>query len=888
MSLLSFLLTYFALSVFASVCIAVEIDMSGLVVLTVLDLDSPEIIRDGLTLLRSIRLFGGSMNEATIIVGIPIASNVTVSYDNPAVARMIELGAKIEYFMAAASSLPRTMNKFGAFAILDNYDYNYFLWLDADMVVVQDPRLFLPAHRVSGEIHCVPDIYSYMVRYPRERSNTGLWNYELPSFEPLGDEGVSSPYGMCNTGMLFFDSKSIELFMRELGVLIQHVSISTRDRFLDSLLFVVVLNKLSISVDILPFSMNYMAFFEEEIMAFTNTSDIVFAHFLTTTEFYCFQTLSSGQCKCMYYNSRDPLNSLILKRFESMYESDNCLVLMGNKLPILPPHALPLSVDFATPDPRLDFGAVFYESESVDNEQAVNEAAVNAIDTPADGGSIDDVEISNLSNGLDSFESKEYRPTQDTMGTGLDASFDEQEQQQQQNQQSGEYRRVYCTQLWPPVLNSIKLQISSFDEHLQFDIVFQCGEPFTASSKATDTRGADSLVSMLNFFLNVEFTTVPLSNHLNPAHNNDTTTSTSTTASAVHSATCRSKFSVTDGIPANGAIAVRVDSGLDCDAGMVLSQYNVSIDVSLSIMTTEINLRTRTEGILAISSRMSSGSYAYSVNQLEGGKSILLPSQLEIPTLLNDRYLLGSGAIICCQSSKGLSTTINIIKHWKHGFLTVLLTPQVIAANSSAVPIAGLESLYGAAEVIEMLCRQRVPTGSSDDHDMTPVEMMFPQISTVRCILMSLRSVRSSQQKPANDPQPVLSEFQISKSIRRQSLRFVYLDYYVSYNHYVHLIDDWYSKVRRGGLLVGSRFVDSMVANSGQHEVMYFAAKSAVQSRSWQSGVLVTYDEYTTAHCKQALAGPNVLVEHRIEYPRLMDANILNSCSPAWYLIRGK
>ena len=92
------------------------------------------------------------------------------------------------------------------------------------------------------------------------------------------------------------------------------------DRFLDSLYFVYIVNKLSINVTSLPISMNYMPFFEGEMFEFRGSSnrrplkqyllnfqDIYFAHFAFITHFYCFSPIESedfnrrmNACRCIY------------------------------------------------------------------------------------------------------------------------------------------------------------------------------------------------------------------------------------------------------------------------------------------------------------------------------------------------------------------------------------------------------------------------------------------------------------------------------------------------------------------------------------------------------------------------------------------------------------
>ena len=55
------------------------IDPSRVQVITVLDVASPQITRDCLTLIRSLRLHGGSLNQATLTVYVPIANRIFYS-----------------------------------------------------------------------------------------------------------------------------------------------------------------------------------------------------------------------------------------------------------------------------------------------------------------------------------------------------------------------------------------------------------------------------------------------------------------------------------------------------------------------------------------------------------------------------------------------------------------------------------------------------------------------------------------------------------------------------------------------------------------------------------------------------------------------------------------
>jgi hypothetical protein len=54
-------------------------------------------------------------------------------------------------------------------------------------------------HLLKGSIDCVPDLYSYLRRFPHVNSTSHVWNPKLPTWELLGFHEIA-PHGVCNTG----------------------------------------------------------------------------------------------------------------------------------------------------------------------------------------------------------------------------------------------------------------------------------------------------------------------------------------------------------------------------------------------------------------------------------------------------------------------------------------------------------------------------------------------------------------------------------------------------------------------------------------------------------------------------------------------------------------
>jgi hypothetical protein len=312
---------------------------------TVVDTTNAEIVRDAFMMMKSMRYFGGTLNDATLVVG--ITGQPGSNEDNSVIAGVAALGAQLVFIPQSTTGHAKTLNKFRLFEAFDSTSYDYFLWLDADLVIFQDAMPFLYLHQYPGSVECVPDFYSYLRRYPNVNTSTEYWNAAQPSFHLLGD-GETAPHGLCNTGVLYFDSLSMAKFNSGLQAVLSnatYMNLHGNDRFVDSLIFTQVVNTLGIEVTVLPHALNYMALFEIEIQEELLPHDIVMAHMLSDTELYC--TISTGtttsipdeavgDCTCVYRNKlmsptgstlRDTIQSKILSRPEV------CRMLAGDAVP---------------------------------------------------------------------------------------------------------------------------------------------------------------------------------------------------------------------------------------------------------------------------------------------------------------------------------------------------------------------------------------------------------------------------------------------------------------------------------------------------------------------------------------------------------------------------
>jgi hypothetical protein len=312
---------------------------------TVVDTTNAEIVRDAFLMMKSMRYFGATWNDATLVVG--ITGQPGSNEDNSVIARVAALGAQIVFIPQSTAGHAKTLNKFRLFEAFDSTSYDYFLWLDADLVVFQDPMPFFHLHQYPGSVECVPDFYSYLRRYPNVNTSTEYWNAAQPSFHLLGD-GETAPHGLCNTGVLYFDSLSLAKFNSGLQAVLSnttYMNLHGSDRFVDSLIFTQVVNTLGIEVTVLPHALNYMALFEIEIQEELLPHDIVMAHMLSDTELYCTISTSTttsipdeavGDCTCVYRNKlMSPTGSTLRETIQDKILSrpEVCRMLAGDAVP---------------------------------------------------------------------------------------------------------------------------------------------------------------------------------------------------------------------------------------------------------------------------------------------------------------------------------------------------------------------------------------------------------------------------------------------------------------------------------------------------------------------------------------------------------------------------
>jgi len=167
--------------------------------MTIFDVSSPLIVRDTFTLIRSMRLFGGSLNEAVLTVFVPRPG--TEAAQDPNIEKLQQLNAEIVIFDQVQDPTPKTLNKLIAWTQFDYSRFEYLLWLDADIFVFEDPLIFIESIAIDEiSLLCAPEFYSYMRRFPHLNETELFSSPGLPQFTLYG-EGEVVPHGVCNTGL---------------------------------------------------------------------------------------------------------------------------------------------------------------------------------------------------------------------------------------------------------------------------------------------------------------------------------------------------------------------------------------------------------------------------------------------------------------------------------------------------------------------------------------------------------------------------------------------------------------------------------------------------------------------------------------------------------------
>ena len=82
------------------------IDPSKIQVITVLDVASQQITRDSFTFLRSLRLLGGTLNNATVTVFIPVVTGDPYFDENDLFSKLEALNVEIGFIEQAKPPAP--------------------------------------------------------------------------------------------------------------------------------------------------------------------------------------------------------------------------------------------------------------------------------------------------------------------------------------------------------------------------------------------------------------------------------------------------------------------------------------------------------------------------------------------------------------------------------------------------------------------------------------------------------------------------------------------------------------------------------------------------------------------------------------------------------------
>lgn len=621
---------------------SISIDPSRLLIATVIDPSNNEILRDSLTLLRSIRLFGGQMNEATILVCIMLDDNddndifidkTIIDENGNKIDSLLHtlihiLDVKIVFSNSVEKPNAKTLNKFEVFKYFDPLIHDYFLWLDADVVVFNDPLPMLNVHSYPGQIDCVPEFYDYLRRYPIINDTDLVWNTMVSSFKHIGD-GQFGSHGTCNTGIIFFDRLSLSSFLTILPSAVNEIlSIYDyrNDRFYDSLLFVAAVNMANIPVRTWdnPYSMNYMAFFEVEIQELpVITTDIYFAQFLSDTTMYCFidhintiniDQIYPGECKCLYYNKNIPDKSLLVDKVTSLVPDDICRIMAGQSKP----------PQFKKKQDNLQKD--FYEFKNILN---------------------DEIEIEKNDIGW------------------------------------------ICDLNWMPISESI-IRISRSHDSINIPLSICCIYNKDKDIYINSNKIVNQLIDIeVNIYLN------NTSAGDNPSRIDDKNQWViGQTKSNIDFK--KILFNSTIRIDLNNSISNEICFVMNTDFYLHKrnSKDNNINHIKLhprNLLDIEINIynpyklqkpnkimKTTSQILLIITSLLPESNYKYSINRLSSSRPISIPKQINLPIILNERLLYQTGIILCCDTNKGKEVVKNLITNWegKTLFIVIISIPD--------------------------------------------------------------------------------------------------------------------------------------------------------------------------------------------------------------------
>jgi hypothetical protein len=126
-------------------------------VAAVVDVSKPAIVADALLLFRSIRVFGGTFSDSSLLA-LVVVDPARALLDDDLLQKFSALGVQLDFARQVNAPFARTMNKFSAFFRGQSRRFDHFLWLDADVLVLDDPLPLFPAQLQEGRVYCVPEV----------------------------------------------------------------------------------------------------------------------------------------------------------------------------------------------------------------------------------------------------------------------------------------------------------------------------------------------------------------------------------------------------------------------------------------------------------------------------------------------------------------------------------------------------------------------------------------------------------------------------------------------------------------------------------------------------------------------------------------------------------
>lgn len=867
-----------------------------IMILSILDLDNPVVTRDLFTMLRSLRLFGGELNHATVVIG--VIGGYQDSLNASILLDLAELNVEVELLVEGSGAHFRTMNKLRAFSLFNPLRFSHVLWLDADVVILNDPSPFLLRHTMPGSIDCVPELYSYFRRYPTINTTSTFWNSALSAVEMAGSYELA-PSGTCNTGVLLFDAVTLPLVADTIAQAMAEEAIPSiyqHDRFLDSLYLVYAINKASIAVNYMSYSINYMAFFIGEIGEIApNIEQIFFAHFLWEPEFFCTLTDRGQRCECIHRNEKANNANILFTSLHAQIHINIsvCHFLAGDY------SYLPLAV------PRKDADVVL--------RAAPDELHLEGMQTSC---------------------------SEEAGDVAVDFVFG-----------------WHCRMIWPP--KQWTERIANTQQILSFRVIVQCMSSTIENYPVShDLQNISATLRIFSSHFN-EVTDYPQALRFSRSVEKDIDDSTyyfSTESIDVHIDTSASQQTTASvsGLFYNHSVTATLRI-----AGYFVSEFPSTEHPQQAQVYCRPILETSSTVTLLVESHLVAPTARYAPNLLDSARTLQLASQLLLTefisiihpvTVNNGRrspHSVWRGIVLCCDTMKGVQTVQRLLAHTampsdqqSPSFILVLLVnlpreyrkmfPTSVESLNSLI-----RSLFG--DYCTSKTRLDNETGSSRKLKYNPLCKLVPLLDEI-----TSRRVYMSQRV-----------FALLGTLRAQSFNFIYLDATLDSPNIVHsgnnsssvsssafsiydtyvmlLIHSARLLVRQGGVLMGSRYDAPPVKLVGQGYVrlddITETMADFVTERNLEDGVLDSVDDHriesvelspavqvvaaSIARAVQHFSGqqrfwspffthdearsprycrPLALSNHQQMHGRKrwqLDADYLfQECSPAWYFLR--